>query len=161
MNREQRRRFNKKHKTNFTAANFQAYELYRKLQQGTLDTKDIDPALLGSVIHIDNEEMVPEGTPVKLAYDNIKARPQNDLTDKFKEWIEEHKGQILHVTREEANSSLVCVQEDVKYVKEHFTDEDRNIGHIPWLFDIYSDFLYEHPQTHEWVHLADLPALEL
>lgn len=153
MNREQRRQFNRKNKTNFTKSDFDLMEAYKRIKAGNLDIKDLD--VPSDFLHIDNEELVPEGTPVKLYYEGIMSRPQKDLTQEFKDWIEEHKDKILHITRQEASNSLVCLAEDVKTVKENFADEDRNIGHIPWLFDIYSDFLYEDKETGEWVVLAE------
>lgn len=152
MNREQRRKFNKQHKTHYTREDFLQIELYQALRAGDLDINSMTPEQMPEGFHVDNEELVPEGTEVKLNYELIKGR--KGVTNKYLEWIEAHKDEVLHVTREEANSSLVCVKEDVKQVKENFMNEDRDMGHVPWLFDIYSDFLYHDEETNEWIPLG-------
>lgn len=154
MNREQRRRFNKQNKTNYSREDFQAMELYQALRAGDLDMSSFGPGQLPESFHIDNEELVPEGKEVKLAYDHIMSRPKKGLTEEFLQWVENNKDKVLHVTREEAQNSLVCIKEDVKWIKDHYTDEDTKIGHIPWLFDIWSDLLYE-TTDHKWVHLGE------
>lgn len=156
MNREQRRRFNKRNKTNYTREDFAQLEMLQALRAGDLDITGFNPGELPEGFHIDNEELVPEGKETKLAYDHIMSRPKKGLTQEFLDWVETHKNQVMHVTREEANNSLVCLAEDVKWVKEKFTDEDHNIGHIPWLFDIWSDLLFEDPVTHDWVPLGQI-----
>lgn len=154
MNREQRRRFNKQNKTNFSREDFVRMEMYQALRAGDLDVSGFTPDELPDGISIDNEELVPEGKEVKLAYDHIMSRPKKGLTKEFLDWVEANKDRVMHVTREEASNSLVCLKEDVKWIKDHFTDEDTNIGHIPWLFDIWSDLLYE-TEDHRWVHLGE------
>lgn len=153
MNREQRRRFNKKHKTNFTKAEFDQFEFYQRLKAGEVSLDELSQLPEG--MHLDNEELVPEGIPVKLAYDDIMSRPKKGLTNEFLTWIEEHKDEVMHVTRKNAQSSMVCLSEDKPWLKENYTDEDTNIGHVPWLFDIWSDLLYENPENHEWINLAN------
>ena len=126
MNRAQRRAYNKKHKTSYTKAEFEAALLFARLSAGG----DVDFEKLAAsspYVHMDNEELVPNGSLVKLNYENIYSRPQDDLTDKFKAWVEENKDKEFHLTREGAKDSLVCLQEDDSEVR--------------WLFDLYSDIL--------------------
>lgn len=123
--------------------------LYRQIQAGNLDVKDLfDTTAYNRLVHVDNRELVPDGTPVKLFYEHISTRPQEDLTQKYKDWIEENKEKVFYVTREGASSSMVCLSKNtLKNSKEET---------IPWLFDIYSDLLYLDEAVDEWVHLAEL-----
>lgn len=159
LNREQRRKLNKKHHVNYTADQWALIEMYGKIRAGDLDIKDLkelSPEVRAN-IHIDNEELVPEGTAVKLNVTDILTRPTKGVTQQFRDWIKAHEGEIMHVTREQAQSSLVCLAEDVGWVKENLTDTDKgNIGHVPWLFDIYSDLLYLDEATNEWITLGEL-----
>lgn len=138
MNRAERRAYNKKHKTSFTREEFEAALLFARLKAGGVDYAEL--AKSSPYVHMDNIELVPDGTLVKLNYDNIKTRPQDDLTDKFKSWIEENKDKEFHITREGSRDSLVCLQEDESEVK--------------WLFDLYSDILVQHEG--EWVPVFEL-----
>lgn len=159
MNREQRRRMNKKYHVNYDANEWAMIELYQKVRAGDLDVKDLGELSpeVRSGIHIDNEELVPEGTEVKLNAKDILTRPVKGVTQQFRDWIKEHEDQIFHVTREQAQSSLVCLAEDVGWVKENLKDEDKgNIGHVPWLFDIYSDLLYYSASSDKWITLGEL-----
>ena len=134
MNRAQRRAYNKKHKTAYTKEQFEAALLLARLNAGgEFDLEKL--AATSKYLHMDNIELVPDGTEVKLNYDAIKSRPQGDLTDKFKEWVEVHKDQIFHITREGSKDSLVCLQEDDSEVR--------------WLFDLYSDILVKNAD--QWV----------
>lgn len=147
MNRKQRRKLNKQHHVNYNANEWAMIELYAKLRAGDLDVKDLS-ALSPEVragIHIDNEELVPEGTPVKLNVADILTRPTKGVTDKYLTWIKEHENIVFHVTREQANSSLVCLKEDVDACLQQ---TESTMDHLPWLFDIYSDLLYE--ENGEW-----------
>lgn len=136
-NRERVREFNRKYKTNYTRQELEAIEFSMKFRAGNLDVKSMyDLSLTNSLIHIDNEDNVPEGCEVKLAYDKIKARPPK-MNQKFIDFVEEHKDEVLHVTRENAKNSLVCLQEDPEKI---------------WLFNIIHDFLYK--VGDEWVDYA-------
>lgn len=156
INREQRRKLNRKYKVNYSAEEWAMIELYSKMRAGDLDVKslkDLSPGLRENV-HIDNEELVPEGTPVRLNAEDILSRPRKGVTEKYLKWVETHRDTIFHVTREQANSSLVCLQEDVEECKalSHELNEVDKLDHLPWLFDIYSDLLYE--SNGEWKILA-------
>lgn len=139
MNREQRRKYNKQHGTHYTANDFYLAELYAKLQSGNLDIKELNDLKLNSdFVHIDNEDLVPENTEVKLNYEHIISRPVK-LNEKYKTFIEENKDNVLHITRENAKNSLVCLKEDPEKI---------------WEFDIYSDFLYK--KDDKWVNLIEI-----
>lgn len=153
MNYKDRRRFNKMHKTNYTKRDFDIMEAYTRIVHGNYSLEDV--LLVRDVINIDNEELVPEGTPVKLYYEAITSRPRKNCSEKFLNWVEEHKDMVFHVTREQASQSLVCLKEDVGYIKENPQDDERDIGHVPWLFSIYDDFLYCIPNTDKWVTLGE------
>lgn len=143
MNREQRRKLNRKYKVNYDANEWAMIELYSKVRAGDLDVKDLrdlNPEVRAG-IHIDNEELVPEGTPCKLNVADILTRPLKGITEKYLNWVKAHEGIVFHVTREQANSSLVCLKEDVEECSSHLSEAD--MDHVPWLFDIYSDLLYE------------------
>ena len=132
MGRKERREFNKKHKTNLSSSEFTALQVWMNLQGGRLDVKSAEDLKLGNpYIHIDNEELVPNGTPCKLNYEHIKSRPKKDMTQKYLDWVELNKDKIFHVDRENSDTrtGLVGVAEK----------EDGNT----WLFDTFSDLLYE------------------
>ena len=158
MNRRQRREFNRRNKTNLTKEQFDAMMVYQRLHAGELSIKEAAQlSLVNEYIHIDDESRVPDGMEVKLNYKGIISRPQKGITAEYKQWVEDHKDDIFHVTREHAgNSGLVCLQEDERVIKEGYTDADTNIGHVPWLWDIFADLLYKN-EAGEWVELAQIP----
>lgn len=141
MNRQQRRMFNKQHKTNFSKNDFLQWEIYQKIKGGELKSDEFTSAIEAGVLAVDNEELVPEGTAVKLNYDRIKERNQTNFTDKYKDWIEQNKDKIFHITREQAKNSLVCLKENL---------EEGGC----WLFDIFNDLLYE-GSNEEWIMLYE------
>lgn len=152
LNREQRRKLNRKYKVNYSADEWAMIELYSKIRAGDLDVKDLNDLTpeLRENVHIDNEELVPEGTPVRLNAAEILSRPRKGVTEKYLKWVDEHRDVTFHVTRDQANSSLVCLQEDVEECRMHsetLTEVDK-LDHLPWLFDIYSDLLYD--DNGEW-----------
>ena len=158
MNREQRRKMNRKYKVNYSAEEWAMVELYSRVRAGDLDIKslqDLSPELRENV-HIDNEELVPEGTPVRLNAADILTRPRKGVTEKYLKWVEDHSDTTFHVTREQANSSLVCLKEDVEECQalSPSLNEVDKLDHVPWLFDIYSDLLYE--VNGEWQNLSFL-----
>ena len=72
MNREQRRRYNKKNKTNYTKEQFETMIALERLKNGIFDLSDLQ--LPKDFIHMDNKELVPDGTEVKLNFDSLKER---------------------------------------------------------------------------------------
>lgn len=142
MNRQQRRQFNKKNKTNYTKEEFFNMELWAKLRAGNLDVKEMrDIKLFNNMIHIDNPDLAPDGTEVMLNYEHIMSGPTKDKTQKYLTWIEENKDKVFHIKRDEDKSettSLVGLAED----------ENK------WLFDTYADLLYQ--MDGKWVYLTDI-----
>ena len=142
MNRQQRRQFNKKNKTNYTKEEFFNMELWAKLRAGNLDVKEMrDIKLFNDMIHIDNPDLAPDGTEVMLNYERIMSGPTKDKTQKYLTWIEENKDKVFQIKRDEDKSetiSLVGLAED----------ENK------WLFDTYADLLYQ--MDGKWVYLTDI-----
>ena len=135
MNRAQRRAYNKANKTSYTKEQFDIAYALSRLQNGEFDMDDLAKAR--QYVHIDNTELVPDGTVVKLNYNEIYSRPTDMLTDEFKAWVEENKDKEFHVTREGTSNSLVALEED-----KRTTELDGKIVEAPrWLFDLYSDLL--------------------
>lgn len=133
MNRAQRRAYNKKNHTKFTREEFEAMYTLQKLQSGNFTAEDYRK--VKNLIHMDNEEIAPNGCVVKLDYEAIQSRPQSDLTDEFKAWIEENKDKEFHLTREGVSNSLVALEEDVRE-----TELDGEVVKKPkWLFDLFND----------------------
>lgn len=142
MNRQQRRQFNKKNKTNYTKEEFFNMELWARLRAGNLDVKEMrDIKLFNDMIHIDNPDLAPDGTEVMLNYERIMSGPIKDKTQKYLAWVEENKDKVFHIKRDEDKSettSLVGLAED----------ENK------WLFDTYADLLYQ--MDGKWVYLTDI-----
>ena len=142
MNRQQRRQFNKKNKTNYTKEEFFNMELWARLRAGNLDVKEMrDIKLFNDMIHIDNPDLAPDGTEVMLNYERIMSGPTKDKTQKYLAWVEENKDKVFHIKRDEDKSettSLVGLAED----------ENK------WLFDTYADLLYQ--MDGKWVYLTDI-----
>ena len=137
MGRAERRAYNKKHGTKLTREEFDSIVAVARIQAGIYDFSDLS---VGSdFIHMDNTELVPEGTVCKLNYDAIMKRPKVDKQPEFLQWVEEHKDQELHVTRENAANSLICFVEDKRYTIDSATGDSVRVP--PWLFDVYTDIL--------------------
>lgn len=138
MNREQRRRYNKKNKTNYTKEQFETMIALERLKNGIFDLSDLQ--LPKDFIHMDNKELVPDGTEVKLNFDSLKERCKNDdaTTEYFRNWVEresENPDKIYHITREGAHSSLVCLEEDVNFVEL----DGKQVKAPRLFFDLFSD----------------------
>lgn len=143
MNRAQRRAFNKQHKTSFTREEFDKIMALARLEMGQYTREDLAKA--GAFEHYDDEELVPNGTKVKLNYENIMKRNVQELSTDFVKWVEDHKDEEFHVTREENSHALVCLEEDERYAE---VDGEKVLA-PKWLFDLYSDLLIE--DDGEWV----------
>lgn len=136
MNREQRRKFNKKHKTKFTKEQFDMMFAIERLKRGDLNLSGLD--LPHDFAHMDNTELVPEGTLCKLNYEAIKARFVKNAAgyqEGYKEWVEQHHEEEFHVTREFAEHSCVCLKEQVEVAEEN--------GLLKFLWDLYADLLFQ------------------
>lgn len=148
MNRAQRRKYNKDHKTSYSKAEFDLALAMARIRNGDVSYDDI--AKLHGAAHMDNEVIAPEGCEVKLDYDGIMARPQNMLTDEFKAWVEENKEKEFHLTREGAADSLVSLVEDVRYADV----DGEQVMAQRWLFDLYSDLLIK--SGDDWKHAYEI-----
>lgn len=146
MNRAERRAFNKQHKTNYTKQELETAMALARLQSGQgLEESMIKNLVENGVAHLDNYELVPDGTEVMLNYEEIQRRPQQDLTDEFKNWVEENKEKVFHLTREGSQNSLVCLEEDMR--KAVLDGEE--VDAPRWMFDLYSDIMVKY--NGEWV----------
>lgn len=138
MNREQRRRYNKAHKTNYTKQEFDMMIAVDRIKRGIAEFDDLD--LPRNFMHMDNTELCPDGTEVKLNFDSLEARCKTvDSSNKlFRDWVAEAKkdpDRIYHLTREGARNSLVCLEEDDREV-----ELDGKMVKAPrWLFDLMAD----------------------
>lgn len=143
MNRAQRRRFNKIHKTSFDKKDFDVLQSYIRIREGNFNLDDI--LLTKDYINVDNEELVPEGTEVKLNSESLLAfAEKNNLTPTYIEWVKANTESVFHITREQGRNSLVCLKEDIA-----------TSTHSPWLFNIYTDLLYYDDVTNNWVSLIE------
>lgn len=130
-----------------TMADIESYFMVQRLRHGLVTEKDIEKMGSYGIQHFDNENRFPNGTEVKLNYNNIKNRPEGDLTEEFLAWVEENKDAEFHLAREKNKNSLVCLEEDNRE-----KEVDGEIVKCPkWLFDLYSDLLVKNEETGEWV----------
>lgn len=112
-NRETVREFNRKHKTKYTKQELEAIDFALKLKAGNLNVKSMDDLALNPYIRITPPEPIPEDTEVKLNYEVITKRVNYPtLSQKYKDFIEIHRNEILHITNENAKEGYVCVKED-------------------------------------------------
>lgn len=130
--------------------------LFERLKAGgPIDISDLD--LPQDMFHKDNKELVPDGTETMINYDRIYERfnSVDKGNQKFKDWLEEAKGKIFHVTRKNAMNSLVALEEDQNRMEEIETDGVVvNVQAKPWLFDMYSDLLFEY--NGNWKLMAEI-----
>jgi len=128
MNRADRRKFNKQHKTNYTKEQMDVLEFFAKMRAGEIDAKSFSELNDMPFIRLDHELIAPDGTEVKLRADDILSRP-DIKNDKYIEFVKNNTDKILHITRENgAKENLVTIEEDQEKI---------------WLFDIYSDLLFK------------------
>lgn len=144
MNRLMRRKFNKQNKTNYSRADFEAIELLQKIKLGEVSEEEIDKLKLlqsSKITFTYNETKVAEGREVKLNYNELMLmlRPQKELAEKYVDWVENHKGDVLHIAPKESDKYLTVV-EDPLISEEHETR---------WLFAA-TDFLYK-TEDGKWV----------
>ena len=135
MNREFVRNFNRINKSNYSKQDIQTMIALTNIMQGKL-SKDME---LGfpSLKHYDNPELFPNGMLVKLNYEKIKQRNQNDLTEDYKKFVEENKDNEFHLIREDEDTGLVSLEED----KRKAVLDGRKVDCPRFLFDMLSDLL--------------------
>ncbi len=112
-NRQTVREFNRKNKTNYTKQELEALDFAIKFRAGNANVQSMSDLALNPFINIELDEPIPEGTEVKLNYDVITKRPTYPrLSQKYKDFIEAHKDEVLHTTDENAKKGYVCLVED-------------------------------------------------
>lgn len=136
MNREDRRKYNKEHKTNYSKTDFEIMlGVNRLVNSGEIDLGEI--ARKHVYEHLDNENIAPEGCIVKFNKANILSRPKDILLNTFVEFVQQNMENEFHLTRSEAQNGLVCLAEDERYSE---VDGER-VKQPKFLFDLYSDLL--------------------
>lgn len=146
MNRAQRRKFNKQNKTNWTKEEFEVAIAVARLKSGLgIDDDQVKALVSKGLAHVDNEELVPNGTEVMLNYDAIMERPKAYLTEKFVKWVEENKDKVFHLFREDNAEKLVCLEED----KRTTEIDGVPVNEPRWLFDLYNDLLIQ--EDEKWI----------
>ena len=136
MNRSERRKFNKKNHTNYTKEQMDAIEMFSKLKAGNINIKHASDFKDNKFFKFDGKALAPDGSEVKLRYDEIKSRPDK-LNEKYIEFIDTHKDDTMHISRKNTDGkpdTLVTLEEDPESI---------------WLFDIYSDLLFKN-EDGEW-----------
>lgn len=145
-NRKERRNYNKQHKTSLSLQDFAlAYAI-----QGAQKGEDI--SWLRSYLnpemfpHKDNWDLFPNGTEVRLNFDQIMARPDKYLSEEFKNWVIDNKEEIFTVYRDPEDKSRKGL------VTLHYKDESRDTEQsLTWLFDMYSDLLVWSKENNDFV----------
>lgn len=141
-----RRKWNKKNGTNYTKKDFDVAIALARLQGSTgIDLDSLKTLTENGLAHIDNSELVPDGTEVKVNAKEILGRNDSELTKDFIDWIKENEDTVFHLEREENKQSLVCLEEDNR--KTVLDGEEVNAP--KWLFDLYSDILVRYED--EWI----------
>lgn len=153
MNREQRRRYNKQNKTNYTKEQFEVMLAFERLKNGNYNLSDLK--LPQDFAHVDNYELAPDGTEVKLNFSSLDFRCSHvDATNEyFRNWVAEARkdpDKIYHISREGARNSLICLEEDENYVEL----DGKQVRAPRILLDLYSDVLVEYEG--KWVPLGTI-----
>ena len=144
MNREFVRNFNRINKSNYSKQDIQTMIALTNIMQGKL-SKDME---LGfpSLKHYDNPELFPNGMLVKLNYEKIKQRNQNDLTEDYKKFVEENKDNEFHLIREGEDTGLVALEED----RRKAVLDGKEVDCPKFLFDMLSDLLVK-DENNDWI----------
>ena len=137
-NRQSVREFNRKHKTNYTKAELEALDFAIKFRAGNVNVQSMSDLALNPFINIELEEPIPEGTEVKLNYEVLLNR-KIKLSQKYVEFVQTHKDEILHTTDENAKEGYVCLVEDPEKI---------------WLWSPLFDLLYRN-EAGEFVEYSD------
>lgn len=137
MNRQQRRLYNKQHKTNYSKQDFDIAEAFRRVKEGNMDLSDLD--LPYDVMHLDSEEIAPSGIKCKLNVEGIMKRPATMLTEEFVKWVYENQDKEFTLSRENVKNSLVGLAEDCAEA------ENKK------LFDLFTELLIFDEENQEYV----------
>lgn len=137
MNRQQRRLYNKQHKTNYSKQDFDIAEAFRRVKEGNMDLSDLD--LPYDVMHLDNEEIAPSGIKCKLNVEGIMKRPVTMLNEEFVKWVYENQDKEFTLSRENVKNSLVGLAEDCAEAESKK------------LFDLFTELLIFDEENQEYV----------
>ena len=137
-NRQTVREFNRKHKTNYTKEQLEMLEIAMKFRAGNLNVESMKDLALNPFINIKLDTPIPEGTEVKLNYEVLLNR-KIKLSQKYVEFVQTHKDEILHTTDENAKEGYVCLVEDPEKI---------------WLWSPLFDLLYRN-EAGEFVEYSD------
>lgn len=119
-----------------TKQDVENYILLQRLKSGNITDGEIKDMTRGKVDHYDNVDLFPDGTEVKLNYDAIIGR-KDQLTEKFTEWVEEHKEDTFHLIRDGSTAGLVSLEEDQRFYEDEKTKEIKQEPR--WFFDLFAD----------------------
>lgn len=132
MNREHRRKLNKKNKLNLNKEEWERAMALARLRAGAFTQADID--LMQEYVDYDDPDKYPEGTVVKISPD-IKL---DDKEQPFKDWVTSHMETEMHIVRDDNRQALVSLAEDT----HTFTDDNGEQKEAPkWYFSLNHDLL--------------------
>ena len=134
--RDLAKRLSKSSHQKVTKQDVENYILLQRLKSGNITDGEIKDMTQGKVDHYDNVDLFPDGTEVKLNYDAIIGR-KDQLTEKFTEWVEEHKEETFHLIRDGSMAGLVSLEEDQRFYEDEKTKEIKQEPR--WLFDLFAD----------------------
>lgn len=135
-NREERKAYNKAHKTHYTLQDFAMAFAVQGLQKGE-DINWLRPYLPKEAFpHRDNWELFPDGTLIRLNVEHLLDRPVQFLSKKFMDWVNENADETFVLYRDKENAD----RRDL--VGVHYQDPSKDTTmSLTWLFDLYYDLL--------------------
>lgn len=132
MNREHRRKLNKKNKLNLNKEEWERAMALACVNAPARKRADID--LMQEYVDYDDPDKYPEGTVVKISPD-IKL---DDKEQPFKDWVTSHMETEMHIVRDGNRQALVSLLEDT----HTFTDDNGEQKEAPkWHFSLNHDLL--------------------
>lgn len=132
MNREHRRKLNKKNKLNLNKEEWERAMALARLRAGAFTQADID--LMQEYVDYDDPEKYPEGTVVKISPDIKLADKEKPFTD----WVNDHMEMEMHIVRDGNRQALVSLLEDT----HTYTDDNGEQKEAPkWYFSLNHDLL--------------------
>ena len=145
--KKERRKFNKQNKTTLSLQDFALAYAVKGAQKGE-DISWLRPYLDPNMLpHKDNWDLFPNGTNVRLNYEQIMARPEKYMSQQFKNWVDNNKEEVFTVYRDTENPS-----NNRGLVTLHYLDETRDTEEsLTWLFDMYSDILVWSKEFNDYV----------
>jgi len=137
LNRAQRRQANRRFRTHYKRQDFDLFVAVERLKHGITDLSDLD--IPAEMMHLDNQDLAPDGTKVMLNADAILSR-NGKWNPRFLDWVRFYRNKVFTITREDTERSLVALTEDDPLHDESFLGEDEK-PRQRWLFDLYTDLL--------------------